>query len=208
MRETYNKIAEDWWKDHRDDTWWVEGMDKFASFLKKGDAVLDIGCGAGTKTKYLIRKGLDVLGIDFSEEMIRIARREVPEGKFLVMNAKNLSGLEQEFDGVLAHAILLHIPKKEVCDVLQNWVSKLKPHGYLCLAVKEIKSDEKEEMIVEEKGYGYPYERFFSYFSTEEIKRSLADLDVKILWEKKVISGKTSWIQIICQKSANRRLRS
>lgn len=177
-------------------------MDKFVSFLKKGDAVLDTGCGAGVKTKYLIEKGLDVLGIDFSEEMVRIARREVPGGRFLVMDAKDLSKLDQKFDGILAHAVLLHIPKKEVGDVLQSWVSKLKPHGYLCMAVKEIRPDEKEEMMVKEEDYGYPYERFFSYFSREEMRNYLKNFGMKILWENRTI-GERPWIQIICQKPAS-----
>lgn len=199
LKETYNKIAADWWKDHRDDTWWVEGMEKFVSFLKPRDLVLDIGCGAGTKTKYLTEKGLNVLGIDFSEEMVRIARREVPEGRFLVMDAKDLGGLKEEFDGILAHAVLLHTPKKEVSSVLRNWISKLKPYGYLCIAVKEIRPNEREEMMVKEEDYGYPYERFFSYFSWEEVRSYLKDLGLKVLWENGPISDRP-WIQIICQK--------
>ena len=82
LKSTYNHIAEDWHKDHKEDTWWVEGTDKFVSFLKYNSLVLDVGCGAGVKSNYLINKGLKIVGLDFSEKMIEIAKREVPKVGF------------------------------------------------------------------------------------------------------------------------------
>jgi len=84
LKETYDKIAEDWHSDHKKDDWWIEETDKFISYLSKGDLVLDVGCAGGIKSKYLMQKGLNVVGIDFSEKMIEIAKREFPNGEFLV----------------------------------------------------------------------------------------------------------------------------
>lgn len=50
LKSTYNKIAEDWSKDHRDDDRWQEGTDKFLALLPKGASILDVGCGAGVKS--------------------------------------------------------------------------------------------------------------------------------------------------------------
>ena len=204
LKETYNKIAEDWHKQHKDDDWWVEGTDKFISFLKPNDLVFDVGCGGGTKSKYLINKGLKVFGIDFSEKMIEIAKREAPEAKFLAMDVKDLVNLDREFDGILAQAILLHIPKKEIPAVLKTLISKLKPDGYLYVAVKETKPGQNEEEVKTEDDLGYKYQRFFSYFIPDEIKKYLIDSGLKIVYEN-ILSGqrsatKTRWIQIIGQK--------
>ena len=35
--------------------------------------VLDLGCGTGTLTELLYRKGYDMIGVDFSQEMLNIA---------------------------------------------------------------------------------------------------------------------------------------
>src|SRR3989338_6251916 len=99
LKDTYNKIAEDWSRDHSGDTWWIEGADKFSSFLKPGDSILDAGCGVGLNSEYLIKKGFNVLGIDFSEKMLEIAKGKVPDGEFRVMDIRDLSELEITFDG-------------------------------------------------------------------------------------------------------------
>ena len=106
LRETYNKIAEDWHKAHKQNNWWVEGTDKFASFLKPNSLVLDAGCGAGTESKYLIKKGLKIFGIDFSDKLIEIAKREVPSGKFFVMDLNEADRLKERFDGIFIQYLL------------------------------------------------------------------------------------------------------
>lgn len=199
LKETYNQIAKDWHEDHGGDDWWFESADRFISYLKPGDTVFDIGCGSGIKAKYFIEKGFSVFGIDFSEEMIAIAKRENPKGKFVVADAGNLEGIQETFPAIFSHAVLIHFPKKNIPEILRSWVEKLESGGYLCLAVKERRPEEKEEMIVQEEDYGYPYERFFSYFSREEVLRYVTDLGLKIVWEN-LSKGKRPWIHIICQK--------
>lgn len=44
--------------------------------VKKGDIVLDLGCGTGTMTRLLAKAGYDMIGVDLSEEMLEIARFE------------------------------------------------------------------------------------------------------------------------------------
>lgn len=145
LKSTYNRIAEDWFKDHQNDTWLVEGTDKFASFLKSGSLVLDVGCGAGVKTSYLKKKGLKVVGIDFSEKMIEIAKQMMPNTKFLVADITEPLEIDERFDGIFAQAVLLHIYKKNVKLVLANLVNLLKPKGYLYIAVKGVKEGQREE---------------------------------------------------------------
>ena len=200
LKSTYNRIAEDWFKDHHGDTWWVEGTDKFISFLKPGALVLDVGCGAGVKSKYLLDKGLKIIGIDFSEKMIDIARREVLGATFHVMDIKDLNGLNENFDGILAQAVLLHISKTEVGDVVKGLRDKLVDGGYLYIAVKQKREDGKEEEILKEENYGYKYERFFSYFTLPEIQKHVANAGMAMCYENVALFGHTTWIQVICRK--------
>lgn len=200
LKSTCNRIAEDWFKDHQDDTWWVEGTDKFVSFLKPGSLVLDVGCGAGVKTSYLIKKGLKVVGIDFSEKMIEIAKQRMPDTKFLVADITEPLKLNEEFDGIFAQAVLLHIYKKDVKRVLVNLLELLKPEGYLYIAVKGVKEGQSKEQIIKENDYGYEYERFFSFYRPEELANYIKDLGMSIVYDNITSTGNSDWIQMIAQK--------
>src|SRR3989344_6092830 len=203
LRETYNKIAEDWHKDHKQDNWWVEGTNEFISFLKPNSLVLDAGCGAGTKSKYLIDRGLKVVGIDFSDKLIEIAKREAPSGNFFVMDINEADKLKENFDGIFAQAVLLHIQKKDAEKTLNKLLGVLKPGGYLYIAVKEKKFGGADEEIKTENDYGYPYERFFSYFTLDEIKNLMIELGLAINYDNISQYGYTRWIQVIGQQNKN-----
>ncbi|MFA4845944.1 MAG: class I SAM-dependent methyltransferase [Patescibacteria group bacterium] len=201
LKDTYNRLAEDWCEDHRVDTWWIEGVDAFASLLKSESLVLDLGCGGGDKSNYLIQKGLSVVGIDFSEKMIEIAKRTAPLGTFHVMNLKDVSRLPGLFDGILAQAVLLHVSKAEMAAVMDGLRSKLKDGGFLAVAVKEARSGQQEEEMKVENDYGYPYERFFSYFTLPEVRKVFTDAGMSVYSESITHVGHTRWIQVIGQKA-------
>src|SRR5205807_8916159 len=57
---------------------------------KAGERVLDLGCGTGALTAEIAARGVEVLGVDRSEEMIAQARKKFPELRFEVMDAREL----------------------------------------------------------------------------------------------------------------------
>jgi len=200
LKDTYNQIAEDWYADHKNDDWWIEGTEHFCSLFKSGDNILDIGCGAGIKSKYISEKGLVVTGIDFSEKFIDIANRENPKIRFCVLDMKDVSGLKTKFEGVFAQASLLHIPKKEILDVIERLVETLKQGGYLYVAVKGKRVGGLDEEMVEEKDYGYSYNRFFSFYTIDELEGYFNKLKLDIVYKNSKMYGKTNWLQIIEKK--------
>lgn len=200
LKETYNRIAEEWHKDHQRDDWWIEGTDTFISLLPSGAHVLDVGCSGGFKSRYLIERGFRVTGVDFSENFIAIARHEVSGADFHVMDMRRVGELPGQFDAVFSQASLLHIPKKETRSVIEGFVSKLKQKGLLYIAVKGVRPGKPEEEIKEENDYGYPYRRFFSYFSLTELGEHCVALGLTVAHENVRTVGSTDWIQIVAKK--------
>jgi SAM-dependent methyltransferase len=201
LKETYNKIAEDWSRDHKKDDWWRKGTDKLMSLLQPSATILDVGCGDGVKSHYLSQNGFKVTGIDFSEKLIEIAKREAPSATFQVMDMKKADSLEEKFDGVIARASLLHIPRNEAGEMISKLTSVLKDGGYLYVAVKGVDESGKEEDILKENDYGYEYERFFSYYRMDELKNYFTKLNLEIVYQDTERVGKTDWLQIIGRKS-------
>ena len=200
LKDTYNQIAEDWYADHKSDDWWNEGTKHFCSLFKNGDHILDVGCGAGIKSKYLSDKGFVVTGIDFSEKFINIAKRDNPGIKFYVLDMNDVSGLNTKFDGVFAQASLLHVPKNETLGVIEKFVEILKQGGHLYIAVKGKRSGGLDEEMVEENDYGYPYKRFFSFYTMDELESYLNKSKLQIVYKNSKIFGSTNWLQIIGKK--------
>ena len=61
-------------------------------FDKKGNKILDIGCGIGRVAE--IFKNAEYTGVDFAENLIDFAKRAYPSGKFLLANYNELDRLE------------------------------------------------------------------------------------------------------------------
>lgn len=103
------------------DKWYNTRMGEFADKVetecalslfkvKPGMHLLDIGCGTGNFSFKLINLGASVVGIDASQEMLKIARKKALQYKtdieFKEMNALNLNFLDNSFDGVLSMATI------------------------------------------------------------------------------------------------------
>ncbi len=61
-----------------------------AEGVRRGAGVVELGCGAGAATNLLIRAGYDVLGVDASAEMIRLARKNAPKARFVMGRLPNV----------------------------------------------------------------------------------------------------------------------
>jgi len=200
LQETYDRIAEDWHADHLDDDWWVAETDHFISLLPTGGTVLDVGCGSGVKSKYMAERGLRVVGIDISEGLLAISRRELPSGDFRLLSMTELDTLPEQFDGTFAQASLLHIPKAQAPDVVRQMAGVTKPGGYVYVSVKGLREGRPEEEIKEEDDYGYTYERFFSYYAPEELAGYMEAAGLTVVTNSASVSGSTRWLQVVGQR--------
>jgi SAM-dependent methyltransferase len=200
LKETYDNIAEDWHRQHVSDDWWVEGMNAFVSLVGAGASVLDVGCAGGWKSKALAERGLRVTGIDFSEKMIEIAKRHVPEATFFVCDMNEIDTIEETYDGLFLSAVLLHVPKCELVALLRKIVKRLRTGGLMYVAVKEQREGQPDEETKIENDLGYEYERFFSYFKADEMVRYLMLAGLRMTTAIVTPSGRTNWIQIIAVK--------
>ncbi len=68
-----------------------------------GGRVLELGCGAGRITGYLVDIAAEATGLDLSERMVRECRRRYPRGTFVQGDMRDLSRFpDGSFDAVLA----------------------------------------------------------------------------------------------------------
>ena len=156
-RKMYNRTAFEYAETHFDSTVLKKQYYTFMT-LCKGKLILDVGCGPGRDVKYLMMNGYQVIGIDYSDGMLKEAKRRVPKGDFRKMDMRNLKFEKNTFDGIWACGSVIHIPKSEVKKVLIGFNRVLKPNGilYMCL-----KKGEGEELENRKNGN----KKFFAYYS-------------------------------------------
>lgn len=126
-RATYNEVAGAF-AGTRSFVW--PDINFLTEYIKNGDWVLDVGCGHGRLREFIMSKGAQYLGVDYSENLIAEARNNCPEGKFLVANILNFEP-EQKFDAVISVSVLNHFPVELQAEVIQRIKNLLKLGGYL-----------------------------------------------------------------------------
>src|SRR5438132_1786729 len=72
-------------------------------------SILDVGCGPGYVSAAAAERGAIPIGLDFSEEMIAIAKKKFPRIEFRQGDAQNLPFPDASFDRVVANFALLHL---------------------------------------------------------------------------------------------------
>ncbi len=93
-----------------------------------GLRVLDAGCGTGYLSRKLRERGATVIGVDFSERMIDIAREKAPEMDFRVDSCSELRTIEDaSLDMVVANYVLMDVVNLE--GTMQAFNRVLKPGG-------------------------------------------------------------------------------
>ena len=86
----------------------------FVDNIKKGDIVLDIGCGNGALTFDLIKRAKFVFGIDLNKENIKLAKE-----KYSASNIKYIFGdairynFDRKFDIIILSNVLEHIKNRK-----------------------------------------------------------------------------------------------
>ena len=156
-----------------------EQIQEFSELLENNDKALDAGCAAGSDSKKLTDKGLKIIGIDLSRELLKIAREKFPELEFKEADFRNLLFEDNSFHGIWAHASLLHLETVEdVKKSLLEFNRVLKTNGVIHILVKAKTGKAKTAVVKDSLS---KHNRFFQYFSKEEIRKLLVSSEFSII---------------------------
>ena len=164
----------------------------FLKYLPGKAKILDFGCGVGRDTKYFLEKGYQVEATDGSPEMCHIAS-EYTGVPIKQMYFEELS-VTEEYDGIWACSSILHLPKKELTDVIRKMIVALKPDGTIYTSFKY-------GTFEGERG-----DRYFTDFTEESFEQYLkqfTELNLTEYWVTADIRPgreKEKWLNVILKK--------
>ena len=162
--DTYNKSAQALEKKFDDLGARIFDIEEVFKLLDKvNNKVVEIGCGNGRDAEEIIKRTNDYVGIDISTELIKLAQKKVPKGKFLVADVTSFE-FPEKIDIVFAFASLIHVNKEDLINVLDKIHKSLNSKGILRMSMKY--SDEYKEVTKEDE-FGV---RTYYHYSKNDIK--------------------------------------
>jgi len=127
----YDKIAQ-WWQDrHQDSGYGINQIRKALTFSQRGGKALDVGCGAGGRVVRLVQEhDLQVTDIDVSAEMVKLARVQHPDTRFIHADICKWH-TDERFDFIVAWDSIFHLPLVQQKPVVGKLCHLLPADGVL-----------------------------------------------------------------------------
>ncbi len=150
-------------------------FDKLLHLIPKNAKVLDLGSGIGIPyDKYLVKSGCEITGIDISQKHINIARKNVPQAKYIKGDLSNIDFESGSFDAVVSLYAIFHIPREEHKHLFEKIYTILKEKGPILVTM----GTNGMLMAVEE---WIGSEMAWSSYSIEENKKLIQEAGFRLL---------------------------
>jgi SAM-dependent methyltransferase len=167
----------------------VDQLARFAELLPPGARVLEIGAGPGRDADELESRGLLVRRTDATPAFVERLRRLGHRAEVLDVLTDELGG---PYAGIWASAVLLHVGRDQLAEVLVRCRAAVEPGGLLGISVKE------------GDGEGWTTEkldapRYYVYWRAEP----LVELGRRCGWQpltvRQAAGGWANWLYLICR---------
>ena len=167
-------------------------LDIFMNMIESGGKVLDLGCGTGSASLELSKRGFLPFPVDASLEMIKVVEA------LLKIKARKISFDEIDehnfYHAIWANFSLLHTTKNKFRDILKILFSALKEKGILFFSLKRGVGESRDKLG-----------RFYSYYEKSEVEKYLekATFQTKRYTEGVSVGlagDKESWMGFFCEK--------
>ncbi len=130
--------------------WLYDGISRIAALAVGGEArfrqlalekleidansiVLDLCCGSGQTTEFLVQRSQHVTGLDASPLSIRRAKHNVPQANYVEAFAEKIPFADNTFDVVHTSAAMHEMEASQLREILQEVHRVLKPDGYFAM---------------------------------------------------------------------------
>ncbi len=172
--ETWNKVASLYQDKFMDSDLYNDTYDFFYNLITKDEAkLLEIGCGPGNITKYLLAKrpDLNIFGIDIAPNMIELAKKNNPTASFAIMDSRQISNLEAKYDGIVCGFCLPYLSQSDSKILITDCNNLLNENGQLYLSFVEGDPNKSDFQVGSSGDRTYFY--FYNLYElTEQLKKN------------------------------------
>lgn len=138
--DVFNKLANLYQDKFMDVSLYHDTFDVFCNAVEKQNAkVLELACGPGNITKYMLFKRPDfrLLGTDLAPNMIDLARINNPNASFQLLDSRDIQTLNETYDAMMCGFILPYLSKEETEQLIINASLILHQGGIIYISTME-----------------------------------------------------------------------
>ena len=169
--ETWNKVAALYQDKFMDLDLYNDTYDFICKAVNTtGAKILEIGCGPGNITKYLLSKrpDFDIFGIDIAPNMISLAKKNNPNAIFAIMDIREIDKIKSKYDGVICGFCLPYLSQTDTEKLIFDIKKLLKEDGLAYISFVE-GNPMKSDFQVSSSGD----RSYFYYHSLDKLKINL-----------------------------------
>lgn len=114
--------------------------DLFSALIPlRHSSILDVGCGPGIITNYLLKRrpDLKLTGVDLAPNMLAIAKENNPEAEFKLMDCREISKLNTQYDAVVCGFTIPYLNREETTKFISDCADLVKPGGVVYFSLIE-----------------------------------------------------------------------
>jgi len=171
-------------------------LTEWLTFLPRRGVFLDLGCGAGQDARYLTKRGHRVIGLDRTMPLLQFATRQTPFVPLVLADIRALPIRADSIDGIWAAASLIHLPKRNMTDVLAMLHRLVRPEGFFAATLTYGR-------LSRVKRTGWMPGRYFARWRKDELARTLRRAGWTVLSIRVVNNQerKGRWINVIATRA-------
>ena len=173
VQEGYDRIAAKYAEARQKEA--DVGLGPLTEELNPQARVLDVGCGAGIPIAFTLSQQFEVIGVDISKEMIRLAKKNVPNATFIHADVMSVDLPIAHFDAVVTFYTVFYLPREQYKELFSRIHRWLRPADYLLATLTE----ENEEPYLEEDYFGISM--YWSNYSLLEYEEMFTQIGFEIL---------------------------
>lgn len=181
IQNTYDHIAEEYDKEFSQEIYFLDEIRFFKRQLPKEAQVLDVGCGPGHIASYMKDSGFVITGIDFSDNMIELAKKRCRQSKFIKKDIEQFDYGKEKYNGIIASFILIHFNRSSTEKLLHRFHSSLDKKGVLLISVIKGKGEHFRPEPLNSK-----HNMYFRYMTEKDIKGILEKTGFRITRFKEI----------------------
>lgn len=182
--QRFDEFASEYAQRFMDLSSYSDSIDRFCDWIPgQQPQLLELGCGPGNVTRLLKLRFPEsqITAIDLAPKMIEIARKELPEVDFRVMDVRDISIISEKFDAVMCSFCLPFLSKTDAKKLIADCADRLNPGGVFYLSTME--GDETRAGF-ETTSFSENAEIYFNYHRQTDLEAVLLQCGFELIQAK------------------------